>query len=131
MIVNMSNYFKLNKDKTVTETSLEEFSKWVAEGQDEDQIVGKDKIGDAEVSTVFLGLDHSFGGGKPVLFETMVFDRSISAGNNTDIDGIRYNTWEEAVKGHNETVIKYGGKIKEVEKIKEDNIDSRFDILDI
>lgn len=35
--------------------------------------VAKDKIGDADVSTVFLGLDHGFGQGEPVLWETMVF----------------------------------------------------------
>jgi hypothetical protein len=30
-------------------------------------------LGGVSVSTVFLGLDHAYGGGKPMLFETMVF----------------------------------------------------------
>lgn len=30
-------------------------------------------IGDIHISTVFLGLNHNFGAGKPLLFETMVF----------------------------------------------------------
>ncbi len=46
------------------------------------------------VSTVFLAVDHNFFGGKPVLFESLVF-----CGN---ADGImrRYHTWDEAVEGH-------------------------------
>jgi hypothetical protein len=35
--------------------------------------VAHDTISDASVSTVFLGIDHSFGSGPPVLWETMVF----------------------------------------------------------
>src|SRR6266481_6098484 len=36
--------------------------------------VAKERIGDSEISTVFLGLDHNFGAeGPPVLWETMVF----------------------------------------------------------
>lgn len=30
-------------------------------------------VGDSKISTVFLGLDHSFGSSSPVLWETMVF----------------------------------------------------------
>jgi len=39
----------------------------------QDRIVAKTKVGDAEVSTVFLGLDHAFMGGPPILYETMIF----------------------------------------------------------
>lgn len=35
--------------------------------------IGHDDVGEASVSTVFLGLDHAFGGGPPLLFETMIF----------------------------------------------------------
>ena len=35
--------------------------------------VAFDKINGVEVSTVFLGLDHNYGSGPPVLWETMVF----------------------------------------------------------
>ena len=35
--------------------------------------VAKDTIGDATISTVFLGIDHNFGEGEPLLFETMIF----------------------------------------------------------
>jgi hypothetical protein len=46
------------------------------------------------VSTVFLGLDHAFGGIGPILFETMVF------GGPLDQEQERYSTWEEAEAGH-------------------------------
>ncbi len=56
------------------------------------------------VSTVWLGLDHSFGGEKPLIFETMVFSKK---GNFLEKDMARYSTLEEAQKGHEEMVKKY------------------------
>lgn len=50
------------------------------------------------VSTVFLGLDHQYGDGPPLLFETMVF------GGPLDHEMNRYSTWNEAEKGHQEMV---------------------------
>lgn len=48
-----------------------------------------------KVSTVFLGLDHSFTpGGPPLVFETMVFGGPFSD------EGGRYSTWAEAEAGH-------------------------------
>ena len=49
---------------------------------------------DMRVSTVFLGLDHSFGSGPPLLFETMVF------GGELDQEQERYSTREQALAGH-------------------------------
>ena len=49
------------------------------------------------VSTVFLGIDHSFPPsteGEPILFETMIF------GGEDDSYQERYSTWEEAEAGH-------------------------------
>lgn len=50
------------------------------------------------VSTVFLGLDHQFGEGPPLLFETMIF------GGTNDGWQDRYSTWEEAEAGHKKAV---------------------------
>jgi hypothetical protein len=50
------------------------------------------------ISTVFLGLDHSFGEGEPVLFETMTF------GLGDDDIQQRYTTREEAIAGHAQVV---------------------------
>jgi hypothetical protein len=57
--------------------------------------VAKTKVGDAEVSTVFLGLDHGWEvDAPPILFETMVF------GGVLDQEQVRYATWAEAESGH-------------------------------
>jgi len=47
------------------------------------------------VSTVCLGADHAFGGGPPLIFESMSF-------GDADHDEMceRYSTWDEAVAGH-------------------------------
>jgi hypothetical protein len=56
-------------------------------------------IGNARISTVFLGIDHSYlGGGPPILFETMVF------GGRLDDFMNRCATWEEAETMHAEAV---------------------------
>jgi len=56
--------------------------------------VAQTYIGIAMVSTVFLGLDHSFWEGPPLLFETMVF------GGACDGDMERCTTWSEAEAQH-------------------------------
>jgi hypothetical protein len=56
--------------------------------------VAIDRVNGAEVSTVFLGIDHSFGSGGPLLFETMIF------GGEHDQWCDRYSTRQEAFAGH-------------------------------
>ena len=63
-----------------------------------------DGEGKVSVSTVFLGIDHAFGGGPPVLFETMVFGGQYSESQ------MRYHTWDEALEGHNHACERLGIK---------------------
>lgn len=56
--------------------------------------LGGTPVGKVDVSTVFLGIDHAFGGGMPILFETMVF------GGPLDQECERCSTWEAAEKMH-------------------------------
>jgi hypothetical protein len=57
--------------------------------------VGDDDIAGVRVSTVWLGLDHSWGlSGPPLIFETMVF------GGKFDEWAWRYSTEREAREGH-------------------------------
>jgi hypothetical protein len=59
----------------------------------------------SRVSTVFLGLDHQYGRGPPVLFETMIF------GGEHDQYQARCCTWEEAELMHAEAVqVAYSGR---------------------
>lgn len=82
-------------DKKLKPASLEEWAKWF---ETTDRHIGNDHIGDVKISTVFLGLDHSFGGDKPLLFESMIF------GGERDQDQFRYSTYEEAEAGHKKLV---------------------------
>ena len=62
--------------------------------------IGKTEVGDNEVSTVWLGLNHNFyPDGPPLIFETMVF----GPGRYDDYQR-RYTTREQAKIGHEETV---------------------------
>lgn len=57
--------------------------------------VRKSGNGIAQVSTVFLGIDHNhWGEGLPLLFETMIF------GGKHDQEQFRCSTWDEAVDMH-------------------------------
>lgn len=75
---------------------------WAQWMQDADRQLAETFFGDRaiRVSTVFLGLDHSFGRGAPVLWETMVF---VEEGVTIEgIDGYmdRYTSRQDALQGH-------------------------------
>lgn len=74
---------------------LIEWGKWMGVM---DRHVALTKVYGVRISTVFLGLDHNFYGGEPILFETMVF------GGKHDQYQDRYYHRFEAVSGHNTTV---------------------------
>ncbi len=59
------------------------------------------------VSTVWLGLDHQYGDGPPLIFETMVFQ---DKDNLDERDQERYSTEAEALAGHEAMVERWGGK---------------------
>lgn len=71
---------------------------WGSGGSDERRRIALDHVGSIDVSTVFLGIDHGFRGGGPVLFETMIF------GGRLDGWQRRYSTRAEALVGHAEAV---------------------------
>ena len=87
----------LKGKKAVRCHDLFEWARWFESSV---RTIIKTRHGDVEVSTIFLGLDHSFDGKKPLLFETMVF------GGPSNGDTKRYSTWEQAESGHIEMVKK-------------------------
>lgn len=87
----MSGYYILDNRKAVKVHRVSEWAKWFEKA---DRRVAETKIGKARVSTVFLGLDHAFGGRPPMLFETMVFDGPL------DGETERCTTWEQAEAQH-------------------------------
>jgi len=88
----MSDNYALDGQIPVLVKDDREWAKWFETA--ERHVNETYMFGGAWVSTVFLGLDHSFGTGRPVLFETMIF------GGRHDEYQERYHTWEEAEAGH-------------------------------
>lgn len=89
----MSHYFDQNGEPI----SLEEWSDLI---QKQKKGLAKTSWSDGTgrfVSTVWLGLDHGFGMGDPLIFETMAFGFE-------EEHMRRYSTKEEALKGHDEMV---------------------------
>ncbi len=87
----MGDYYIL-KDRIPAPATLCEYAQWM---DDEIRRVALDERDGVRVSTVFLGMDHSFGhGGPPILFETMVF------GGEHDEYQERCSTYEEAEAMH-------------------------------
>ena len=96
-------HYKLNDDHSVSECSLEELVE-VYNDNDKKRILGKDVVCGVMISTIFLGIDHNFGDGPPIIFETMVF-----GGVAPNSEQERYSTYDEAMAGHKRYVKKYSG----------------------
>lgn len=69
---------------------------WAFLFESDDRQIRFDRVGDVEISTVWIGIDHSlrFTGGPVLIFETMIF------GGEHDKDMWRYSTEDEAIAGH-------------------------------
>lgn len=96
----MSKLYVLDaENRPVRIHDLREWGQWFEHSSN--RIVGMTQINsEVHVSTVFLGLDHRFGGnGPPLLFETMVF------GGPMDQEQWRYSSWDDAAANH-EMVVK-------------------------
>jgi hypothetical protein len=66
----MKYYYILDEKGTpVHEPDMMTWARWFAT---EDIKVAEDRLGEAKVVTVFLGLDYNRGDGPPILWETMV-----------------------------------------------------------
>lgn len=68
------------------------------------------------ISTVWQGLDHSLVQGKPLIFETMVFQRKEQKEQFDTLDMARYSTLAEAKSGHAEMVKKWRAQMKDKAK---------------
>ncbi len=86
--------------KEVVKADLMTWAKWLQDAGDK-RIVKQEDVSGKHVSTVFLGLDHSFGGESPMLFETIVFP---SKDNLDEEICERCSTWEQAEEQHKRIV---------------------------
>lgn len=96
----MSDKYILVGREAVAEPDLLKWAQWF---EASDRVVRKstanvlfngDPVGQVTVSTIFLGLDHSFGGDTPILFETVIF------GGPLEGECERCSTYEAAEQMH-------------------------------
>jgi hypothetical protein len=91
----MADHYILDGHTPVAEPDLMAWARWF---ESSDRRVALTELDNGvNVSTVFLGSDHSFGQGAPILFETMSF------GTDEEVCE-RYSTWDEARAGHDAIV---------------------------
>jgi hypothetical protein len=103
---------KYRRDGTPYPPGAEGLREWARDfGNDALKRVAKTELPNGLlVSTVWLGLDHSFGGqGPPLIFETMVFGGDAAVGEYQE----RYSTEQEALEGHQRAIEKFLGWTRE------------------
>jgi hypothetical protein len=84
-------YYRLTEDKKVVPVEMLEW----ARAFEKDRLIKKTELDNGVlVSTVFLGLDHQYGNGPPLVFETMIF------GTGGDEYQTRCSTYEQALEMH-------------------------------
>ena len=88
-------YFKLEGKRVVMVSSVLSWAQWF---ESADRRVAETMVGRVRVSTVFLGINHRFGPGEPLLFETMVFGGALNEQMS------RSATWVQAENDHAEIV---------------------------
>lgn len=95
--MNTLNYI-LEDKKAIPEPDFLKWAEWFE--VIENRIVATDFLPlGVMISTVFLGIDHSFlSDSDPILFETMIF------GGEFDGYQERYSTWEQAEEGHKKLI---------------------------
>lgn len=87
----MTNLIAILDGKEVKRVT--DFMEWARLFNQSDWQVALDHVNGIKISTVFLGIDHGYGG-KPHWFETMIF----GGGHDGYLE--RYATWDEAEVGH-------------------------------
>lgn len=86
-------YAILIAGNVVKDVSFEDWATWF---ENADRIIRRTKIGNVEVSTVFLGVNQAFGNSPSLWFETMIF-----SDDEYDQECWRYSTINQAIEGHN------------------------------
>lgn len=97
-------FYILDEEHLAVPATMSAWAKFFEEYSN--RVVAKTTVGDAEVSTIFIGLDHRYmHKGPPQIFETMIF------GGPRNQHTQRYATWRAAMAGHQRLVKLLGGDI--------------------
>ena len=120
----MLKKYIINKDGfAVTEPDLMVWAQWME--TELHKYHKQDEIAGISISTIFLGLDHSFDpkAEEPVLWETMVFDNdaayTTSLGKSLRtvapaLDQVRHKFMHDAYEYHNNLVRAYQKRLDEI-----------------
>lgn len=90
-------YILDEKGRPVPEPDLLKWAMWF---ETANRSVGDETIGGVRISTIFLALDHGWGGGPPVLWETMTFGPDPFHQERDRCSG----SWEQAEAMHADVV---------------------------
>jgi hypothetical protein len=103
-------YYKLDEaGEPVPCGDMLEWAAWFAQN-DAARVVSRTELpSGCTVSTVFLGIDHGFHGGNPVLWETMMF------GGDYDLACDRYRSRKDAIVGHEMWVLVAKGEMTPID----------------
>lgn len=94
--IDFNGRYILDKNgKPKPEPDLLKWADWFEDKNN--RIIRQDRFGEILISTIFLGLDHGWGG-DVILWETMIF------GGKEDGLQWRYRSRKEALKGHAKAV---------------------------
>lgn len=104
----MSHLWKLGGSDGRTPEPTDDILEWGRAFQDtglwtvQKTRLRSDDHGEVTVSTVFLGVDHNFGGqGPPLLFESMIFGEAFEGADEYQT---RSATWDEALEQHAQAI---------------------------
>lgn len=112
--MSLLKHWILDDDHHLVEADLMTWARWFSV---ENRTVAVTETQFHLISTVFLGIDHSWGDrGPPITFETMVFqsEREVKevfghlvSTLGEDREQERYSTWDDAETGHKAMVRRY------------------------
>lgn len=85
------------------------FEQWPLKFEDEKyRTVARTSIAGVSIETIWLGLNHRTGPGKPLIFETAVFP----ANGGPSLHCQRYETEAQAIAGHAFNVLRFTGTVE-------------------
>jgi hypothetical protein len=106
-----SGHYILDGREPVPCDDLMTWARWLHEA---DRRVAREELSGWTVSTVFLGLDHGWGDGPPLLFESMLF----APETHSDTECERCSTWAEAEAQHAAMVARLKSRLNTIEELK-------------
>lgn len=90
----MIRLYILKGHEPVRVHSVVEWGIWFERSQEQRRVDVTELPGRVKVSTAFIGVDHGFSDGPPMIFESMIF------GGPHDREMDRCSTWDEAIMLH-------------------------------